>query len=109
MAFEKDTAVHQEKIEGQMDRMSKEEMDQVMQDFEEFKSYLHSKVSKGEKLGMSEDMLAKAAKITAEYLANNVEPRNREENLLKELWQAGNEEQRNHLSHVLVNLVKDKD
>ncbi|WP_156506004.1 MULTISPECIES: DUF3243 domain-containing protein [Bacillaceae] len=108
MAFEKDSAIHDEKIESKMDQMSKEEMDSILDNFEHFKSYLHDKVSKGEKLGLSEDILAKAAKTAAEYLANNAEPKNREEYLLKELWKSGNDEQRTHLSHILVKLAKNE-
>ncbi|MGD7006742.1 DUF3243 family protein [Metabacillus sp. 84] len=106
MGFEKDTAIREEKVEGKMDQMSKQEMDQILENFEHFKSYLNDKVSMGEKMGLSEETMAKAAKTAAEYLANNVEPKNREEYLLKELWKAGNEEHRGHLSHILVRMAK---
>jgi hypothetical protein len=71
-----------------------------------FKSYLGDKVSKGEKLGMNEEQLAKTAQKVADYLAKHEEPRNREENLLHELWKVGNEEQQHHLAHMLVRLVQ---
>lgn len=108
MAFEKDTSVQEEKIEGKMDQLSHEEMDSILKDFNHFKQFLHDKVKQGEKLGLSENTLAKAAKTAAEYLANNTEPKNREEHLLKELWKTGSEEEREHFSHLLVKMAQDE-
>jgi hypothetical protein len=66
--------------------MSEEKKEDILSSFEGFKSYLGDKVSKGEKLGMNEEQLAKTAQKVADYLAKHEEPRNREENLLHELW-----------------------
>ncbi|WP_173918234.1 DUF3243 domain-containing protein [Halobacillus sp. Marseille-Q1614] len=85
--------------------MSEEKKDDIMQNFQTFKDYLGDQVNKGEKLGLGEEGLTKGAKRVADYLANHEEPRNREEKVLNELWNAANEEERKHMSHVLVKLA----
>lgn len=104
----KDSSIHEEKVTSKLDSMGKEDMDQVLSNFQHFKGYLADKVSKGEKLGLSEDIMAKAAKKTADYLADNVEPRNREEYLLNQLWNVSSEEEKKHLSHILVKLAQNE-
>ncbi|SDD33542.1 Protein of unknown function [Priestia aryabhattai B8W22] len=97
---------HSAKVEGAINSMSEEKKEDILSSFEGFKSYLGDKVSKGEKLGMNEEQLAKTAQKVAEYLAKHEEPRNREENLLQELWKVGDKEQQHHLAHMLVRLVQ---
>ena len=75
---------HSAKVEGAINSMSEEKKEDILSSFEGFKSYLGDKVSKGEKLGMNEEQLAKTAQKVADYLAKHEEPRNREENLLHE-------------------------
>ncbi|UYP10013.1 DUF3243 domain-containing protein [Priestia megaterium] len=97
---------HSAKVEGAINSMSEEKKEDILSSFEGFKSYLGDKVSKGEKLGMNEEQLAKTAQKVADYLAKHEEPRNREENLLYELWKVGDKEQQHHLAHMLVRLVQ---
>ncbi|MGG2087649.1 DUF3243 domain-containing protein [Priestia aryabhattai] len=97
---------HSAKVEGAINSMSEEKKEDILSSFEGFKSYLGDKVSKGEKLGMNEEQLAKTAQKVADYLAKHEEPRNREENLLNELWKVGDKEQQHHLAHMLVRLVQ---
>ncbi|AZB42434.1 DUF3243 domain-containing protein [Bacillus sp. FJAT-42376] len=93
-------------VEEKVDQMDSEKKDRILQDFEQFKSYLSDKVSKGEKLGLGEEQLAKAAEKVADYLAKHEEPRNSEEYLLYQLWKVGDKEQQHALAHMLVRMVK---
>lgn len=102
---DKNDRLHEDKVKSTVDRMPEEERDKVLENFEVFKEYLGKRVRIGEKMGMSEEQLAKTAEKVADYLAENEEPRNREEKLLKELWRAGNEEQQHMLAHMLVRMV----
>ncbi|KAB2335767.1 MULTISPECIES: DUF3243 domain-containing protein [Bacillaceae] len=95
-----------DKVNEKLQDLSSEQTAEILENFEEFKSYLGKKVAKGEKLGLNEEQLANAAKVAAEYLAKNESPRNREEKLLQELWKTGTEEEKHMLSHMLVKLVK---
>lgn len=85
--------------------MSQDKKDDIMNNFNSFKDFLGDKVDKGEKLGLGEEGLTKGAKSVADYLAKYEEPRNREEKVLNELWNVANEEERQHIAHVLVKLT----
>jgi hypothetical protein len=97
----------QGKVEKELDNVNPEKKEEILSNFSTFKSYLGKKVARGEKLGLSEEQLAKTAEMVANYLAKNEEPRNREENLLQELWKSGNKEQQHALAHMLVNMVSE--
>ncbi len=86
-------------------QMSEDKKEDILQNFETFKNYLGDQVHKGEKLGLGEESLSKGAKRVGDYLAKHEEPRNREEKVLNELWKVANEEERQHMSHVLVKLA----
>ncbi|WP_114572026.1 DUF3243 domain-containing protein [Exiguobacterium flavidum] len=94
------------KVEQKLSQMDEESKEQILSNFEQFKSYLGDKVSKGESLGLNDNQLAKVAEKVADYLAKHEEPRNREEYLLQELWKAGDESERKSLASLLVKLVK---
>lgn len=96
----------QGKVQEELNKIDPEKKDEILESFTTFKSYLADKVAKGEKLGLGEEQLAKTTEMVANYLANNEEPRNREENLLQELWKSGDKEQQHALSHMLLNMVR---
>lgn len=94
------------RVSNQIDKMSMEEKDHILQSFTHFISYLKDQLAKGESLGLSDNMLAKAAKFVADHLAKHEEPRNREEKVLNELWLAADEDEKKALSRVLVKMVQ---
>ncbi|MRX71164.1 DUF3243 family protein [Bacillus lacus] len=98
--------VDNSKVENVMDRMGNEKQEEILQNFDNFKSYLNEKVELGKKLGMGEEQLAKTAEKVAGYLSSNVEPKNREEKLLQELWRTGDKDQQHALAHMLVRMVE---
>ncbi|RHW38071.1 DUF3243 family protein [Neobacillus notoginsengisoli] len=106
--MEKDHAMHKDgdfepaKVDDVVDRIDQDKMVEKLQDFNDFKSYLSKRIELGRRLGLDEEQLAVGAQKVANYLADNVAPQNREEALLMELWQAGNEEERHMLAHMLV-------
>lgn len=68
----------QNKVQNEMENVSPEKKDRILQDFEQFKSYLGDKVALGEKMGLGEEQLAKTAEVVAGYLSkknNHVMPR----------------------------------
>lgn len=95
------------KVDNQLKDLSQEEKDQILESFTNFKNYLSEQVSKGEKLGLSEDMLAKATVKVADYLAKSEEPRNSEEKVLKELWKAAEDgQEKDAIAHALLRMVQ---
>lgn len=93
--------------EQKAQNMDQEDKDQILQSYNKFIDYLGDQVSKGEKVGMNEDQLAKAAKKVADYLAKNEEPRNREEQVLKELWKSTeSNDEKDTIAKVLVRMAQ---
>lgn len=68
---------------------------------EKWKETLSKAVNVGENMGMSDNTINNIAEKVGTILANNVEPQNDDEKLLKELWNVANE----HDKHVLAKLV----
>ncbi|MFF2754109.1 DUF3243 domain-containing protein [Psychrobacillus sp. NPDC058041] len=97
-----------ERVENKLNSIGTEEKEEILKNFTSFKSYLAGKVAAGEKIGLSEETLAKATEKVAGYLATHEEPRNREQHLLQQLWKSGDKEQQHALSHMLLNLVKNE-
>jgi len=55
---------------------------------------------------MSKDEIADKAEVIGDFLANNVDPQNPEQGILKELWEAADEKQQHELAKVLINVVQ---
>ncbi|MFY4775430.1 DUF3243 domain-containing protein [Metabacillus sp. RGM 3146] len=92
-------------VDDVLNRIDHEKADEILSSFEHFKKYLAGKIEVGKKLGLGNEQLAMTAEKIAGYLAENIEPKNREEYVLKELWKAGDQEQQHHLAHMLINMV----
>jgi hypothetical protein len=80
----------------------------VLETFDKWKHFLAERVDQAQRAGMSDEMISKLAFQLGEFLDNNVDPENREERLLKELWDAGNEEERKTIARLMVKLVDNK-
>lgn len=96
----------QDKVEEELSKIDNEEKNQILKNFNQFKQYLAKKVELGEKMGVSEEKLAKTTELVANYLATHEEPRNREENLLMELWKSGTKEEQHSLAHMLLAMIR---
>ncbi|MFB2350288.1 DUF3243 domain-containing protein [Priestia megaterium] len=101
------TGTVENKVDNKLNEISQEKKENILSSFNEFKTYLGDKVTKGEKLGLNDDQLTLGAKKIADYLAKHEEPQNEEQYLLHQLWKVGNEEEKHHLAHMLVKLVKE--
>ena len=72
-----------------------------------WKETLGKAVDIGETIGLSDNTINKVAEKVGTFLSNNVDPRNNEERLLKELWDAADEKDRETLAK-LVTKISDK-
>ncbi|MHA6258479.1 DUF3243 family protein [Sporosarcina sp. CAU 1771] len=95
-----------DQVEKELAKIDVEEKEKVLENFRHFKKFLGDKVEIGEKMGLSEEKLAKTTEMVANYLAKHEEPRNREEYLLMELWKSGSKEEQHSLAHMLLKMVK---
>lgn len=93
-------------VKKELSKLNDEATDDILKNFNQFKQYLAEKVELGESMGLSEEKLAKTTELVANYLAKHETPRNREENILLELWNAGSKEEQHTLAHMLLKMVK---
>lgn len=102
----KNGEVDTSKVDETLERIDTQEADEILGNFNEFRTYLSKRIQLGKTAGLSEEQLAKTAEKVADYLADNVTPRNKEEQLLQELWKVGTKEQQHGLAHMLVKLAE---
>ena len=98
----------QQKTEEKLKDMSSEQKQEILDNFQEFMDYLKKQINRGEKLGLNEEQLAKAAEKVAEYLNKHEEPKNREEYVLNQMWSVAKEDEKHAIAHVLVRLAKEE-
>jgi nuclear transport factor 2 (NTF2) superfamily protein len=77
----------------------------VLQVFDRWKEFLNERVQQAEGMGMNKDTITKMAVHIGEFLANKVDPENKEERLLKELWDVADENEKETISRLMVKLV----
>ncbi|MGW8444115.1 DUF3243 domain-containing protein [Paenibacillus sp. S33] len=94
------------KVDNALNRIDDSKKDDILNNFDSFKSYLSDKIKMAQNIGLNEELIAKAAEKIAGYLAAKEEPRNSEEKLLQELWKAGDKEQQHALAHMLVRMAQ---
>lgn len=71
----------------------------------EWKSMLGRFVHGGQAVGMSRDNIEDSAYRVGEFFANHFDPGNREQRLLKELWEQGGEDEKRVLSSLIVRMA----
>jgi hypothetical protein len=74
--------------------------------WENWKGTLAKAVSIAEIIGMSEKTIDKIALKVGNMLSASVDPENREQRLLQELWRVGDESDRAVLAKLLVNILQ---
>lgn len=76
-----------------------------MNDWGEWKKILGRAVDLGETVGVSDKNITNIAGKIGTFLSNNVDPRNDEERLLKEMWDAADERDRDVLAKLIVKIA----
>lgn len=77
----------------------------ILNNWEQWKSTLGNAVDLGETVGMSDKTITNIAEKVGTFLSNNVDPRNPEERLLKEMWDAADDNDRNVLAKLVVKIA----
>jgi len=79
---------------------------ETLSDWSKWKSTLAKAVNIGETVGLEESTIDKVAYRVGNVLSAAVDPENREERVLQELWRAGDDEDRKVLAKLVVNMVQ---
>lgn len=83
------------------------ENSEILSDWSKWKKTLAKAVNVGDAIGLEENTIDKTAYMVGNVLSSAVDPENREERVLKELWKAGNKEDRKILAKLVVNMVRE--
>ncbi|MBA4494403.1 DUF3243 domain-containing protein [Paenactinomyces guangxiensis] len=79
----------------------------VLDNFQEWKEFLSSRIQQAEGLGMNRERINDLAYQLGDYLAHDIDPQNVQERLLKDLWSVASEEEQRMLAGLMVKLVDD--
>lgn len=79
----------------------------VLKSFERWKEFLSERVEQAHNAGMSDETIAKLAAQLGEFLSNKIDPENKEERVLKELWDVADEQEKTTIARLMVKLVRD--
>ena len=60
----------------------------------------------GETVGLSEDTITNLGTKVGEFLTENIDPENREQRLLKELFAAANKKEQETLTSVIIKMIQ---
>jgi len=71
-----------------------------------WKKALGKAVRTADVVGISDDTVDKLAYRLGDFFANNLDPANREQRLLKELWEVGEEGEKKALAKMITRLVE---
>ncbi|MGC5324027.1 DUF3243 domain-containing protein [Brevibacillus sp. SYSU BS000544] len=78
----------------------------VLDNFSDWKAFLGDRVGQAVSAGMDNDTIKNVAYQIGGYLSEQVEPKNDQERLLKQLWEAGDDQQKHALATMMVKLVQ---
>ncbi len=78
----------------------------TLSNWDNWKATLGKAVNVGEKMGLSENTIDNIGAKVGNLLTANVDPENREQRVLQELWKSGDDHDRKVLTKMLINMVQ---
>lgn len=78
----------------------------VLDNFDTWKSFLSNRLEQAQQQGMDQQTINSIAAEVGDYLAENVDAKNKEEAVLKELWNAASEQEQQAIASTMVKLVQ---
>lgn len=79
-------------------------MSTVLDQFDNWKKFLKARVEQGKNMGLTEDTINNLAFEIGSFLDERVDPKNDEQRVLKELWDVGDEQERQTIAKLMVKL-----
>jgi hypothetical protein len=77
----------------------------VLENFERWKEFLGEQVDKAKEMGISQEKITNVAEKMGTFLSSKVDPKNAQERLLKQLWDASSTEERHTLASIMVKMA----
>ncbi|WP_270171729.1 DUF3243 domain-containing protein [Paenibacillus sp. SYP-B4298] len=81
-------------------------MSTVLTDYDTWKQFLAERVEQAKSLGLGEDTISKLAYEIGSFLDERVDPKNDEQRAVKELWDVGDEQERQVIAKLMVRLAE---
>ncbi|HEY3364111.1 MAG TPA: DUF3243 domain-containing protein [Symbiobacteriaceae bacterium] len=78
-----------------------------LESFDQWKEFLSKQVNQAENAGAAKEAIVNTATRIGNFLADKVDPKNREQRLLKELWDRGSQDERHALASMITKMVSD--
>ncbi|MFW6034931.1 MAG: DUF3243 domain-containing protein [Halothermotrichaceae bacterium] len=75
-------------------------------DWDDWKKTLGQAVELGNTVGMSDDTIVAVGSKIGDFLDSVIDPENREQRVIKELWDVATEEEQKALTSILIKMVK---
>lgn len=82
---------------------------ETFRDWDKWKAALGKAIDLGEAVGMSDDTIEKIGVKVGDMLNAFVDPENKQQRLLQELWRAGDDQERRHLTNMIVKMAKSEE
>ncbi len=78
----------------------------VLDNWEQWKGFLGDRLQQAQQEGMNQQVVNDVAYQVGEYLAQQVEPKNEQERVLRDLWNVASEEEQHAIANMMVKLVQ---
>lgn len=82
------------------------EKSETLSEWSKWKSTLSKAVNIGEAVGLSQETIDNIALKLGNTLNAVIDPENREQRVLQELWKVGDDDERKTLAKLIVNMVR---
>lgn len=79
----------------------------ILDDFQDWKNFLSERVKQAKKMGMDQETIENLAYEIGDYLAKDVEPKNDEERLLRDMWNAADRNEQRVMAGLMVKMLND--
>lgn len=80
----------------------------VLDNFDTWKGFLSNKLQEATETGIGQKAVSNIAVEVGDYLSQNVEAKNEEEALLRDLWNTASNEEQQAIANIMVKLVQKK-
>lgn len=80
----------------------------VLDNFDTWKGFLSNKLQEATESGIGQKAVSNIAVEVGNYLSQNVEAKNEEEALLRDLWNTASSEEQQAIANIMVKLVQEK-
>ncbi|UFU01098.1 DUF3243 domain-containing protein [Radiobacillus kanasensis] len=78
----------------------------VLDNFESWKDFLGDRLHQAEGQGMNQNTIGDIAYEIGDYLAKQVDAKNDQEAVLRDLWNAASKEEQHSIANIMVKMVQ---